>query len=188
MEASPVPRGRQFDLTSSMTAVVKVDLKAQYPNIAKDFVLDDTDLLAAFSGDICLGVTSPDEGLFYLYIGVPIGVTPSSVTLRYYSAHYKNLFEHKDAFPYLNDECLGTCVITLRIIRTSSSTRMPSLTSTTNASAPSPNPTSLPLSALRNCGLCLYFSNFLAAYNQSDSYQGSLTTTVSLLIFNLSFL
>ena len=96
------------DFTSSMTAVVKVDLKAQYPNIAKDFVLDDTDLLAAFSGDICLGVTSPDEGLFYLYIGAPIGVTPSSVTLRYYSAHYKNLFEHKDAFPYLNDECLGT--------------------------------------------------------------------------------
>ena len=96
------------DMTSSMTAVVKVDLKAQYPNIAKDFVLDDTDLLAAFSGDICLGVTSPDEGLFYLYIGAPIGVTPSSVTLRYYSAHYKNLFEHKDAFPYLNDECLGT--------------------------------------------------------------------------------
>ncbi len=95
----------KFDFTSSMTAVVKVDLKAQYPNIAKDFVLDDTDLLAAFSGDVCLGVAAPDEGLFYLYIAGP---NEQMVNLKYYSAHYKNLFEHKDAFPYLNDECLGT--------------------------------------------------------------------------------
>lgn len=35
------------DLTSSMTAVVKVDLKAQYPNEASDFVLKDSDQVAA---------------------------------------------------------------------------------------------------------------------------------------------
>ena len=90
-----------------MTAVIKVDLAAQYPNSAADFVLDDSDLVAAFSGETCLGVASPNEGLFYLYIGAPIGVTPTSVTLRYYSAHYKNLFEAKDAFPYVSDTQQG---------------------------------------------------------------------------------
>ena len=96
------------DMTSSMTAVIKVDLKAQYPNRAADFVLDDNDLLAAFSGDTCLGTATPQEGLFFLYIGAPVTGTPSSVTLKYYSAHYKNLFEAKDAFPFQNDAHLGT--------------------------------------------------------------------------------
>lgn len=94
-----------YDYTSSMTAVVKVDLKAQYPEKAADFVLDDNDLLAAFSGETCLGVASPDDGLFYLYIA---GTDESMVSLRYYSAHYKNLFEAKDAFPFVNDAHLGT--------------------------------------------------------------------------------
>lgn len=31
-----------------------------------------------------------------------------TVTLRYYSAFYKNLFEAKDAFPFKNDDILGT--------------------------------------------------------------------------------
>jgi hypothetical protein len=92
------------DMTSSMTAVVKVDLAAQYPETAADFVLDDNDLLAAFSGETCLGVASAQDGLFFLYIAG----TEGAVTLRYYSAHYKNLFEAKDAFPYHNDDHLGT--------------------------------------------------------------------------------
>lgn len=96
------------DMTSSMTAVVKVDLKAQYPDQAADFVLDSNDLIAAFSGETCLGVASPQDGLFFLYIASPVTGNPSSVTLRYYSAHYKNLFEAKDAFPYRNDDHLGT--------------------------------------------------------------------------------
>ena len=81
-----------YDFAASMTAVIKVDLAAQYPNSAADFVLMDNDLLAAFSGETCLGVASPNEG---------------SVTLRYYSAHYKNLFEAKDAFPYVSDTQQG---------------------------------------------------------------------------------
>lgn len=96
------------DITSSMTAVVKVDLAAQYPETAKDFVLEDNDLLAAFSGETCLGVAQPQEGLFFLYIAAPVTGNPSSVTLRYYCAHYKNLFEAKDAFPFRNDDHLGT--------------------------------------------------------------------------------
>jgi len=96
------------DMTSSMTAVVKVDLKAQYPNIAADFALNDNDLIAAFAGETCLGVAQPQDGLFFLYIAAPVTGNPSSVTLRYYCAHYKNLFEAKDAFRFINDDHLGT--------------------------------------------------------------------------------
>ena len=96
------------DMSSSMTAVVKVDLKAQYPETAADFVLDNNDLLAAFSGETCLGTAQPQEGLFFLYIAAPVTGNPSSVTLRYYSAHYKNLFEAVNAFPFVNDTQQGT--------------------------------------------------------------------------------
>ena len=83
------------DMTSSMTAVVKVDLKAQYPEKASDWQLNDNDLLAAFNGETCLGVAY-------------IAGTEGAVTLRYYSAHYKNFFEAKDAFTFANDAHLGT--------------------------------------------------------------------------------
>ena len=96
------------DMSSSMTAVVKVDLKAMYPSRAADFVLNDNDLLAAFSGETCLGVASPQDGLFFLYIAAPVTGNPSSVTLRYYSAHYKNLFEAVNALTFANDAHLGT--------------------------------------------------------------------------------
>ena len=103
-----------YDMTSSMTAVIKVDLAAQYPDIAKDFVLNDNDLLAAFSGETCLGVAVPDDGLFFLYIAglssdsdSGLSSVSEAVTLRYYSAHYKNLFEAKDAFPYVSDSNQG---------------------------------------------------------------------------------
>lgn len=95
------------DMTSSMTAVVKVDLKAQYPNIAADFALNEKDLLGAFSGEQCLGVAEVKDGYFFIYINSPEGGS-SPVTLRYYSAQYKNLFEAKDAFPFKNDDILGT--------------------------------------------------------------------------------
>ncbi len=102
-----------YDYTSSMTAVVKVDLAAQYPDKAADFQLNDKDLLAAFSGEECLGVASPQDGLFYLYIVTPSGsngqiVNDQMIKLVYYSAHYKNLFEAADAFPFANDTQQGT--------------------------------------------------------------------------------
>ena len=106
------------DMTSSMTAVIKVDLKAQYPETAADFVLNDNDFLAAFSGEICLGTAEPQDGLFYLFVA---GINNDPVTLRYYSAYYKNLFEAKDAFPFVNDAHLGTVaepyVPTLEVIQ-----------------------------------------------------------------------
>ena len=103
------------DMTSSMTAVVKVDLKAQYPDKAADFALSEDDRLAAFIADSCVGATSLKEDLFFLYIASPTSNSASdltsnsaAVTLRYYSAHYKNIFEAKDVFPFKNDDRLGT--------------------------------------------------------------------------------
>lgn len=95
---------QEHDMTVSMTAVVKVDLAAQYPNQAADFVRTSDDLLAAFAGETCLGVAEEVNGLYFIYIAGAEG----DVTLRYYSAHYKNLFEAKDAFPFVNDTQLGT--------------------------------------------------------------------------------
>lgn len=93
------------DFSSSMTAVIKIDLAAQYPALAKDFQTDKNDLLGAFSASgECLGVASELDGLFYLYITG----TEGSVTLRYYSGYYKNIFVAKDAFVYKNNDNLGT--------------------------------------------------------------------------------
>ena len=91
------------DMTSSMTAVIKVaNLNGQ---IVNDSIVNEDDLLAAFSGETCLGTAQPQDGLFYLFVA---GINNDPVTLRYYSAHYKNLFEAKDAFPFVNDDHLGT--------------------------------------------------------------------------------
>ena len=100
----------ESDITSSMTAVIKVDLKAQYPETAADWQRLDNDLLAAFAGETCLGIGAWKEeaGAYWLYIAAPVTGNPSSVTLRYYSAHYKNLFIAADAFPFRNDDHLGT--------------------------------------------------------------------------------
>ena len=92
-----------YDYSSSMTAVVKVDLQSQYPESAADFTINEKDLLAAFADEQCLGVASPQDGLFFLYIAG----TEGSVTLRYYSAQYKNLFA-AEPIPYQNDTHLGT--------------------------------------------------------------------------------
>ncbi len=47
------------DMTSSMTAVVKVNFAAQYPDKAADFVNKNDDLLAAFIRNDCVGVAYP---------------------------------------------------------------------------------------------------------------------------------
>ena len=106
---------QKSDMSSSMTAVVKVDLKAQYPETAAYWTRSDDDLLAAFSGETCLGVAEwvSDAEAYWLYIAAPLTndksqMTNQAVTLRYYSAHYKNLFEAKDAFEYHNDTQQGT--------------------------------------------------------------------------------
>ena len=97
--------GDEYDYTSSMTSIVRVDLKKQYPESALDFVLTADDLLGAFAEDgTCLGSVAPDEdGYFFLYI---VG-TEGDVTLRYWSGHYKNLFR-AEPFTFVNDGQQGT--------------------------------------------------------------------------------
>ena len=94
-----------YDYPSSMTAVVKIDLAAQYPASAKDFALQENDLLGAFSSDgECLGVTSCQDGLFFLLISG----TEGAVSLRYYSGYYKNIFVAQDALTFRTDARTGT--------------------------------------------------------------------------------
>lgn len=93
-----------YDFNTSMTAVIKVDLTVTYPNLASNFVVQEEDILAAFSDETCLGIAKQEDGLFFLYIAGPA----TSVDLRYWSAHYTNLFEAKNAFPYVNDTQEGT--------------------------------------------------------------------------------
>ena len=101
-----------YDMTSSMTAIVKVDLAQTYPTQVNDSigVIDQADILAAFVGDECVGNTSPiDGGLFFLYVtGLSSTAENAQVTLKYYSSTLKNTFVAADAFPFRNDDKIGS--------------------------------------------------------------------------------
>ena len=98
-----------YDYNSSMTAVVKIDLAEQFPDKASDFELTGNDVLAAFIDGQCVGVSKPEEDLFFLFITEPVTTGDDrQVTLRYYSAHYKNLFEAANVFTLENDARQGT--------------------------------------------------------------------------------
>ena len=96
-----------YDMTASMTAVVKVEKlnnQEMYDKIANDREA----LLAAFAGEECLGVAQPDSatGFFFLYICAP--TQEQTIQLRYYSSVYKNIFVDKDSFSFVNDAMKGT--------------------------------------------------------------------------------
>ena len=82
-----------YDYTSSMTAVISMD----------SLVTSSEDVLAAFIGDECRGLATYDSGLFYLYIAGP----GETVTLRYWSAQYTNLFV-TEPISFVNDVQLGS--------------------------------------------------------------------------------
>ena len=97
-----------YDLTSSMTAVIKVNLSAGYTAeqlSAANYQLSENDIVAAFSGDECLGIAAQQEGLFFLYICAP--TNGNNVTLRYYSAVLKNIFT-AEPFAFANNTQLGS--------------------------------------------------------------------------------
>ena len=99
----------EYDYTSSMTALIRIDLAARYPTAAADFAVQTDDVLAAFAGNECLGVAELQDGLFYLYISGPSAEGQTTdVTLRYWSAQYTNLFVAENAFPFVNDDQKGT--------------------------------------------------------------------------------
>ena len=91
-----------------MTAVISVDLTTVYTVnqlSANNYRLTEEDMLAAFSGNQCLGVTEMEDNLFYLYISAP--ADEEAITFKYYSSALKKIFV-SDEVPFANDTQLGT--------------------------------------------------------------------------------
>ena len=85
------------DMSSSMTAIVKVSFAAQ------------PGTLAAFMGNDCCGVAEykADYGLYWLYIS-PAADANANVQLRFYSPELKRIFDATSTFPFRNDTQLGS--------------------------------------------------------------------------------
>ena len=94
-----------YDYSNSMTAVVSVDLQGA----DSLWTVGSADRLAAFVGDECVGVAAPTDSLFFLFI-VPTQQADvySPVTLRYYSAYYRNIFLTDTDFPFVGGSQQGT--------------------------------------------------------------------------------
>lgn len=103
-----------YDYSSSMTAVVKVDLTITYPSIGDEWQLTPYDLVGAFCGERCVGVAEPTDSLFFVYITPPDAENTEPITLRYYSRLLKNIFYSDDTFPFKNGEQQGTVTDPLR--------------------------------------------------------------------------
>jgi len=97
-----------YDMTSSMTVTASIDLALTYESQVKatGWEVAADDKLAAFEGENCIGLATPKEGLFYLYVTAP--KSGSAVTLKYYSSKVKNLFVADEALVYSNDVIIGT--------------------------------------------------------------------------------
>lgn len=105
----------EYDMTSSMTIVVKVDLSLTYPEqVAQaNWQVVEGDLLAAFSGETCLGVAAPQAdmaNLFNLFVAGSNKQNVGDVQLRYYSKQLKNIFAATETFPYSNGGSLESSV------------------------------------------------------------------------------
>ena len=97
----------EYDLMSSMTAIVKVDLSQSFTTEQlADWQPAADDMLAAFDGTTCLGMTTPQDGLFFLFISAP--QEGNEVLLKYYSTAVKNIFTATEPVPYKNNTRLGT--------------------------------------------------------------------------------
>lgn len=104
------------DLTVSMTAIIRVNLNLTYPqqmaalsnSSTNGQISDANDMLAAFSGETCLGVAQFVDGLFFLYIACPPKDAPQTIDLRYYSATLKNIFVAKEVCAFVADTSQGS--------------------------------------------------------------------------------
>ncbi len=114
-----------YDYSSSMTAVVAVDLTCTYPDLTSaEWQVDTADRLGAFVGNECIGVTAPTDSLFFLYIvAPPQSGTPAScrqnksgadIRLWYYSARLHNLFLGDTVLHFENGGRIGSVAEPLR--------------------------------------------------------------------------
>lgn len=94
-----------YDYTTSMTAVIGVDLQGG----DSLWTIDTADRVAAFVGDECVGLVAPSGTLFFLFIVPPQHAEDGNfITLRYYSSYYHNIFHSDDVFPFVNGSQQGT--------------------------------------------------------------------------------
>jgi hypothetical protein len=99
-----------YDLSSSMTAIVKVDMTRAYTQEqlkAANYRITSDDLLAAFCGSTCIGIGTwkEDYNAYWLFIAAP--ESGDQVTLKYYSSALRNIFA-ADPVPYRNNTSLGS--------------------------------------------------------------------------------
>ncbi|MGX8712954.1 MAG: hypothetical protein ACSW8I_04625 [bacterium] len=92
-----------YDYTTSMTAVISVDLQGR----DSLWTIDTADRVAAFVGDECVGLANPSGSLFFLFI-VPPQHGGDDITLRYYSSYYRNIFRSDTVFSFSNGSQQGT--------------------------------------------------------------------------------
>lgn len=107
----PVPAwtpAMEYDMTSSMTLIVKVDLSITYPEQVASIGWNTSpnDLLAAFDGTNCIGIANCQDGLFFIYVTAP--KDGNQFTLTYYSAQLKNLFDAEQTISFHNDAIIGS--------------------------------------------------------------------------------
>lgn len=102
-----------YDYSSSMTVVAQVDLTQTYTLKPDDWQLDTADLLAAFAGEECIGVSKPVDSLFFLYITSP-SQDNVDITLRYYSTRLHNVFQANTVFQFVNGDRQGSVNAPLR--------------------------------------------------------------------------
>ena len=99
-----------FDMSSSMTAIVGIDLTSVYTAAQLEAVKYERsadDLLAAFAGETCLGVGEwkGDYNAYWLFIAAPENA--DAVTIKHYSAALKHVFV-SESIPYSNGAHLGS--------------------------------------------------------------------------------
>lgn len=97
-----------YDYSNSMTAVVAVNLMQTYPALTPaDWQVGEGDLMGAFCGAECIGVTVPVDGLFFLYITAP-SASSTPIRLQYYSARLHNIFQADTPLRFENGARLGS--------------------------------------------------------------------------------
>jgi hypothetical protein len=105
-----------YDMSSSMTAIVAIDLTSVYTAeqlAAVNYQRSSDDLLAAFAGETCLGVGKwlDEASAYWLFIAAPENA--SAITIKHYSASLKHVFV-SESIPYSNGANLGTVDVPYR--------------------------------------------------------------------------
>ena len=107
----------EYDMSNTMTMIVRVDLSKSYPEQYNAYIatqddglgISSNDLLAAFAGETCIGCKSLNEdGLFYLSVVQPMNDPMGNFKLIYYSEKFRNIFVSTDSYTFVTDGMIGT--------------------------------------------------------------------------------